>query len=104
MHSGLAFPIYGYFVSVILTQLKRSQLYSEELSIALDKNIYGEQFKWFLASLLFGARITETIASNTSHAFYRHGLLTRRKTVVAGWGYWSFRPCVSAAVCATMAG
>jgi putative SOS response-associated peptidase YedK len=31
----------------------------------LGKNDEGELFKWFLASILFGARISETIAKNT---------------------------------------
>ncbi len=74
-------------VSVSLAQLKRTQLYSEELGIALDRQTDQEYFKWFLASLLFGGHITGTIAKNTYHAFARHRLLTPRKIIAAGWDY-----------------
>jgi hypothetical protein len=74
----------------MLKELKRTQLYSEELGIALDKNTDQEYFRWFLASLLFGGHITETIARNTYRAFARHGLLTPKKIIAAGWDYLIF--------------
>ena len=37
--------------------LERSPLYSEELGIDLARGNDHEYFQWFLASLLFGARI-----------------------------------------------
>ena len=40
---------------------ERTQLYSEELGIDLSAGDDREYFKWFLASVLFGGRITETI-------------------------------------------
>lgn len=67
--------------------LERSQLYSEELGIDLSAGSDRESFKWFLASLLFGGRITEIIAKHTYQAFVRHGLLTPRKILAAGWDY-----------------
>ena len=46
--------------------LKRfGQTYSEELGINLKAGKSSEIFKWFLASILFGARISEAIAKNT---------------------------------------
>jgi hypothetical protein len=54
--------------------LERSRLYPEELGIELGKNTDRECFRWFLASVLFGARISETIAKNASRAFVRHRL------------------------------
>ena len=45
-------------------ELEKSLLYSEELGIQLRKGTDPECFKWFLASLLFGGRISETIAAN----------------------------------------
>jgi hypothetical protein len=45
--------------------LVRAPLFSEELGIALARNTERECFKWFLASMLFGARISATIARNT---------------------------------------
>jgi hypothetical protein len=46
-----------------------------------------ELFKWFLASLLFGARITEAIARNTYRACVRHGLVTPGRILEAGWDF-----------------
>lgn len=70
-----------------LKELKRSLLYSEELGIALASAREQEYFKWFLASLLFGGRISETIAKNTYRAFARARLLTPRKILAAGWDF-----------------
>lgn len=68
--------------------LERSTLYSEELGIQLAKRQEREYFRWFLASLLFGARISETIARHTFDAFQRHDLLTPPRIVAAGWDYF----------------
>ena len=70
-----------------LAQLRRSLLYSEELGIRLLQKDDGEYFKWFLASLLFGARISETIAKQTYRAFVRHRLLTPRSILGARWDF-----------------
>ena len=67
--------------------LERSPLYSEELGIELAKRSDAEYFRWFLASLLFGARISETTAKNTYRSFVRHGLTSPRKIVEAGWDF-----------------
>ncbi len=74
-------------VSITLAELKRSPLYSEQLGIELARDDDQELFKWFLASLLFGGHISETIAAHTYQAFVAHGLLTPRKVLGAGWGY-----------------
>ena len=65
--------------------LERSPLYSEELGIDLSARSERELFAWFLASLLFGARISATIAANTYRAFARHRLLSPRAILRAGW-------------------
>jgi endonuclease III len=70
-----------------IDELKRSLLYSEELGIDLKKNSDEELFKWFLASILFGARITESIAKNTYRAFERYNLLEPQKILDAGWDF-----------------
>jgi hypothetical protein len=67
--------------------LEKSLLYSEELGIDLCRGTDAAYFRWFLASLLFGARITETIAKNTYRAFVRHGLTTPGKIIGAGWDF-----------------
>lgn len=46
------------------------KLFSQELGINANK----EPFKWFLASILFGARISTTIAKNIYKAYEEAGL------------------------------
>ncbi|MCW3132980.1 MAG: hypothetical protein N2V78_01420 [Methanophagales archaeon] len=58
-------------------------LYAEDLGIDL-KEPTG-RFKWFLASILFGARISEKIASNTYKTFERYGVDSAEKIIAAGW-------------------
>lgn len=59
--------------------------YSEELGIDLKLKKESEIFKWFLASILFGKRISETIAKNTYREFEKEGLLTPERIIDAGW-------------------
>jgi hypothetical protein len=73
--------------SLGLAKLRRTLLYSEELGIRLLKKNDREYFKWFLASLLFGGRISETIAKQTYCAFAQHRLLTPRRILGAGWDF-----------------
>jgi hypothetical protein len=67
--------------------LEQSLLYSEELGIRLAQGTDAAYFRWFLASLLFGARITETIAKSTYRALVRHALTTPGGIVAAGWDF-----------------
>src|SRR5258707_15487577 len=67
--------------------LERSPLYSEELGIDLAKRSDCAYFRWFLASLLFGARISETTAQKTYQSFVRHGLTNPQKILKAGWDF-----------------
>ncbi len=67
--------------------LEQSQLYSKELGIDLAQGTDPAYFRWFLASVLFGARISETTAKNTFRAFMRRGLTTPAKIVAAGWDF-----------------
>lgn len=72
---------------VMRRALERSLLYSEELEIDLAKRSDAAYFRWFLASLLFGARISETTAKNTYRSFVRHGLTNPQKILDAGWDF-----------------
>lgn len=67
--------------------LERSQLYSEELGIELGQRSGSARFRWFLASVLFGARISETTAKNTYRSFVRHGLTSPQRILKAGWEF-----------------
>ena len=58
-------------------------LYTEDLGIDLTEP--AGRFKWFLASILFGARISEKIAANTYKAFERYGIDSMEKIIAAGW-------------------
>jgi hypothetical protein len=78
---------YSHDVAAMRRVLEQSVLYSEELGIDLAQRTDAAYFHWFLASLLFGARISETTARKTFRAFMRHGLTTPRKIVAAGWDF-----------------
>jgi len=70
-----------------LAQLKCNRLYSEELGIDLSAHDDEQYFRWFLASLLFGGHISETIARRTYQAFCRHRLTTPQSILAAGWDF-----------------
>jgi hypothetical protein len=72
---------------VKIRELEQSRLYSEELGIDLARGTDRQYFLWFLASLLFGGHISETIAGNTYRAFVRHRLTTPRRILAAGWDF-----------------
>ncbi|MCK4295621.1 MAG: hypothetical protein KAX28_03065 [Candidatus Marinimicrobia bacterium] len=71
----------------ILAQLIswKGQTYSQELGINLTRGNSNEIFKWFLASILFGTRISETIVKNTFLRFVEYDILTPREIVRLGW-------------------
>lgn len=69
------------------SDLERSPLYSEELGIDLGGGEDEQYFRWFLASLLFGGRISERIARRTYEAFDRHRLTTPQAIIAAGWDF-----------------
>ncbi len=59
--------------------------FSTALGIDLASGDSEEIFKWFLASILFGARIGEKIAANTYREFERRGLLTPQRILDTSW-------------------
>lgn len=67
--------------------LEESPLHSESLGIRLAARREREYFRWFLASLLLGARIGGTIAERTYRAFVDHELTTPQRILAAGWDY-----------------
>jgi hypothetical protein len=59
--------------------------YSSELGIDLASGKSAEVYKWFLAAVLFGARISETIAVRTYREFEKAGILSPQNIIDAGW-------------------
>lgn len=59
--------------------------YSEVLGIDLLRGNDEEIFKWFLASLLFGAPITESSVIKTYECFEKHNVLTPKQILSTGW-------------------
>ena len=59
--------------------------FSLSLRIELRGGESKEIFKWFLASILFGARIGESIAIRTYEEFEKRGVLTPQRILQTGW-------------------
>jgi hypothetical protein len=59
--------------------------YSEILGIDLSDAKEEEIFKWFLASILFGAPITENSVIKTFTCFREYNILTPNKILRTGW-------------------
>ncbi|HML02612.1 MAG TPA: hypothetical protein VK487_04470 [Candidatus Bathyarchaeia archaeon] len=64
---------------------KFGQKYSEILGIKLETSSDEEAFKWFLASLLFGAPITESSVIKTYGCFQKYRVLSPEKILKTGW-------------------
>ena len=63
----------------------RGGRYAPELGIDLAAPDPGERFKWFLAAVLYGARISESLARRTWHEFAARGVLTPDRILATGW-------------------
>jgi len=61
------------------------QKYSEILGIDLKSKEKEKVFKWFLASVLFGAPITENAVIKTYKCFEKHKVLKPEKILETGW-------------------
>lgn len=64
---------------------KFGKRYSEVLGINLDSRKDDEIFKWFLASVLFGAPIIETSVIKTYKCFQKYEVLTPERILETGW-------------------
>ena len=64
---------------------KFGRKYSDILGINLKNKDDGEIFKWFLASVLFGAPINETSVIRTYKRFESHEVLAPEKILETGW-------------------
>ena len=59
--------------------------FSAELGIELSQGRSREIFKWFLASVLFGARISATIVKKTFHEFASRAIVSPKAILETGW-------------------
>jgi endonuclease III len=59
--------------------------FSRELGIELNAERPANIFRWLLASVLFGARISETIVKHTVQAFEQAGVTTPEAIERTGW-------------------
>jgi hypothetical protein len=59
--------------------------FSTELGIDLSSGRSQEIFRWFLASVLFGARISEAIVKKTFHEFDTRGIVSPKTILDTGW-------------------
>ena len=59
--------------------------FSKSLGIELKEKKSDEIFKWFLASILYGARIGEKIATNTYYKFEKRNVVTPEKILKTEW-------------------
>ena len=64
----------------------RGGCYAGALGIDLAAPDAGERFKWFLAALLYGARISESLATRTWREFAGRGVLSPERILATGWG------------------
>jgi hypothetical protein len=73
--------------ATIATGLVRSLggRFSSELGIDVTSGDAREIFKWFLAAILFGARISQTLAMRTYSEFSKHNLLSPQSLIRRGW-------------------
>ncbi|TET09777.1 hypothetical protein E3J84_04740 [Candidatus Aerophobetes bacterium] len=70
-------------VNILVKEL--GETYSKLLGINLLSGESEEIFKWFLASLLFGARISESITRKTYKEFEKKKVVLPRKIMDTGW-------------------
>jgi hypothetical protein len=59
--------------------------FSAELGISLSSGRDPEVFKWLLASVLFGARISQGIVTKTFHEFAMRGIVSPKAILDTGW-------------------
>lgn len=59
--------------------------FSTELGLRLNRSRSQDLFLWFLAAILFGARISGSIATHTYAEFVRRGLTSPLRMLKTGW-------------------
>lgn len=77
----------GRHITIAHAELVRSHggRYAAALGIDLAAADSGERFKWFLAAILYGTRISEQLATRTWREFAARGVLTPQRMLDTGW-------------------
>ncbi|MDH4237019.1 MAG: hypothetical protein OEV17_07205 [Nitrospira sp.] len=84
--SGRTGPTTGRARAVIRALLSRvTGRFSSELGLTLSAHRRRDLFLWFLAALLYGARISGSIVARTHAEFVRRGLTSPQAIVKSGW-------------------
>ncbi len=73
----------GELIKILVQSLGKK--FSSRLGIDLSSTKNEEIFKWFLASILFGARISETIVVETYKEFEKENVVSPLKILKTGW-------------------
>ena len=63
----------------------RGGRFASALGIDLAAPEAGERFKWFLAAVLYGTRISESLATRTWREFTARGVVTPERILATGW-------------------
>lgn len=63
----------------------RGGRYASALGIDLDAPDVGERFKWFLAAVLCGTRISESLATRTWREFASRDVISPNRILEKGW-------------------
>ncbi|KAL4919446.1 hypothetical protein BDW62DRAFT_178948, partial [Aspergillus aurantiobrunneus] len=64
---------------------EKEKIYAQELGIDLGSGNTAEYFKWFLACLLFGKPVQQSVASRTYSELVREGITSPDEIQKAGW-------------------
>ncbi len=81
----MAEPVDSQFSSAAEVIQRFGGRYSAEFGIDLSAADVREVFKWFLAAVLFAARISGNLATRTYRAFAQKDLLTPQNILERGW-------------------
>lgn len=81
----MALRVTAYIEAIKSLRKEQPGRFSAELGIDLSSGRSPEIFKWFLASVLFGARISESIVEKTFHEFDARGIVSPETILDTGW-------------------
>ncbi|HUW29806.1 MAG TPA: hypothetical protein VMV97_14485 [Sulfuriferula sp.] len=82
---GAAFTANGRRPAAPTLVAKVGGSYAAMLGIELTDLNPDEIYKWFLAAVLYGARIAESVATRTWREFEQSGILTPQRMIDSGW-------------------